>query len=263
MIKELSPEYPEVITSIYNNTIYESNINLLQVKSSSKIDVNELNSYLNVPGQNNLKLNLRFRLFKQLKNLLYIPLGVMIIFLLVRILIRDFLRRKQIYGDSIKKYYRFNSIKISIRYKPHIFILSICLIIGILQLLKFDPYFPPEIISDMNLKKLLLSPVKFIVNKSININPVYILPEILEIISFCIISFLYIPGIILLFTIKEISLRDSLFLPIINICFTGILVFYNLELIFDYKINLLLLLFVLVSAGEMISKEIETSDLSE
>ncbi|MCP4163389.1 MAG: ABC transporter permease, partial [Deltaproteobacteria bacterium] len=137
LMKELSPCLPDVIVSINNTTINKNNISLLQIVSGSKINAGELNPYLNVPGQKNLELNLRFQLLKQLKNFLYIPLGILIIISLLKISCNDILERRQIYRDNHLKYYRFQSIKLTLKYKTYVYLFIISLLIAVLILLLF------------------------------------------------------------------------------------------------------------------------------
>lgn len=249
LIKELGIPSPDILISLNNRTLKETGINLLQIRSASKIDVNELYTYIDVKAQKNLNINRRFALVKQFKNLLYLSLGTLIFSGIISIFKKDLLKKKRIYTEKIKTMYRAACLKMIICQDPFIYIIYTPVLIGLAVMLRFNPYIPPEALSNITGKKILLSPVKFILNRTMSINPVVVLPQILETMSSTIFVFFYLPVFILLWKIEEVSLKHSLFIPLINISFTLLFIILGIKPVFDFKINLLLFLFITVSAS--------------
>ncbi|MBF9015667.1 MULTISPECIES: ABC transporter permease [unclassified Oceanispirochaeta] len=249
LIKELGIPSPDILISLNNTALKKTGINLLQIRSDSKIDVNDLYTYLDVKAQKNLNINQRFALVKQFRNFLYLSLGTLIFSGIISIFKKNFLKRKKIYKEKIKTMYRAACLKMIIGLDPFIYIIYTPVLIGLAVILWFNPYIPPEVLSHITGKKILLSPVKFIMNRTMSINPVVVLPQILETMSFTIFLFLYLPFFFLLCRIEQVSLKHSLFLPLINISFTLLFILLGIEPVFDFKINLLLFLFITVSAS--------------
>ncbi len=246
LIKEFSMITPDIITSLNNRAITDRYINLLQIFSSRESDVNDLNIYFDVNSQLDLMLNKDLSLIKQLRDILYLTLGILVLFSLLKILKLEFKQRRDHFQENIKREYFIRSLTNTLYPKPHRYIVPIIIGILLTNFLKFTIYIPPEILSTITLKSLILSPLKFILTHSVGKNPVISLQEIIKVSCFCIIVFIYIPGFLLLLKTKYSSLKLILLIPVINTIFTFFMIFLKVEPTLNLKINLMIILLVIV-----------------
>ncbi len=248
LITGVSSEIPEIITSIDNSALNIEKIQLLQTCTDSTADRTAIESLINNDNFRSLELDTRYRLFCQLRKGLYLLTALLIILSLLKILKRDLLRRKELFRENFKKYYLLKTLTVVVKSKPHVCLIPAAGIFLLVRFFCFIPWFPPGFVEIHSLKELFFRPLRFIIGLSANINPAILLPCLYEAGAFLIITLLFLPGYIGISLMKSFLLKDTLFIPALNIIFTLLFTLLKIEPVFDFKINLLLLLLITVYA---------------
>jgi len=250
LLNELNIDSPDIITSLHNETLKDIAITTLQLQSENRLNINYLGNFLDMNKPEYLHLNRRFALIRQLRDILYLAMGLKILFIIKRFAKKDYLWRKKIYKESLKHHYRWHSLIKMTLLKPQQYIFPVLLVCLLLLTLPFKPYLPAEMISGITLKKFLLSPLSFLMVQNQSLNPLVQLPKLLETGSYVIAFLLFMPGMLLLKTDKKIHLHHILLIPVINIVFTFLFLLWEIRPVFDLKINLLLILLLVLKAAE-------------
>ena len=249
LITGVSSETPQIIASIDNSALNIEKIQLLQARTNSPADRSVVESLINNDNCRRLNLDTRYRLFCQLRKSLYLLMALLIILAFLKILYKDLLRRRELFRESIKKYYLVKTLTVVVTSNPLVFLIPATGVFLLLRFFCFIPWFPAGFIEIHSLKEIFFRPLRFIIDLSDNINPVILLPCLYEAGAFLIITLLFLPGYIGISLIKNFSLKDTLFIPALNIILTLLFILLKIEPVFDFKINLLLILLITVYAS--------------
>lgn len=248
LISGISSEMPDIIASIENPALGIDEIQLFQAVIVSSADRAAVESLIDKNSCLSLSLDRRRLLFCQLRKILYMLTALLIVIPLLRMLKNDLLSRRNLFREMIRKYYPLKTLAIVIKYKPVFFLLPVAGLILLTVAFGFLPYLPPGFLSFDSFKDIFFRPLRFILSLNDDINPAILLPSLYEASAFLIICMLFIPGYIGFSMTKNFSIKDFLFIPLLNIAFTLLALLLEVEPVFDLKINLLLILYMLVDA---------------